>query len=143
MTASMRRVERRGNVRAVGKSLSQGQRSNAREPVGEGLPFDELHHQVVDSILVTDVVKRADVRMRQRADRSCFLGQPLTQPRIVVQPLGKNLDRHRTIEPRVTSAVYRSHAAGPDLLNDLVGSQRSPWSELHRNRIDDAERGEP
>ena len=45
--------------------------------------------------------------------------------------------------PQVYVRSRDGHAAGPDLLNDLVRSQRSPWSELHRNRIDDAERGEP
>ncbi len=36
-----------------------------REAVSQCLAFQVLHHQVVDSILVTDVVERADVRMAE------------------------------------------------------------------------------
>ena len=49
----------------------------AGEPRGQRLALQELHHQKVDAILVSDVVEGADIGMGQRGDRSSLAVQPL------------------------------------------------------------------
>jgi hypothetical protein len=40
----------------------------AAQPVGQGLPFQVLHHQEIGALLVADVIQRADVRMVERGN---------------------------------------------------------------------------
>ena len=49
-------------------SASSSGSAPRRDPRGQRLAFQVLHHQEVDAVLVADVVQRADVRMVQRGD---------------------------------------------------------------------------
>ena len=50
------------NLRPILQHLLQRQRS-FQEAFGESLPFQVLHDQVVDTVLVADVMKSADIGM--------------------------------------------------------------------------------
>ena len=49
------------------------------ESLGERFALQALHDQEVDSVLATDVVHRADVRMTQGRQRLGFALEPLSQ----------------------------------------------------------------
>ena len=49
------------NLNGVQQHLLQRERPFL-EPGGEGLALEVLHHKVVDSVLMADVVQRADMR---------------------------------------------------------------------------------
>ena len=53
-TKAMRGVERRDDLqRAAASGL--GRERPASQPIGQGLPFQELHHQIIDVAAVADV----------------------------------------------------------------------------------------
>ena len=78
------------NLRTHLQNLIDWQRSFLK-PLRQCLSFHAFHHKVVDAILLTDVVQRADVRMVQARDSSCFTFEPLLV-RGVVGKLRENLD---------------------------------------------------
>jgi len=70
-----------GNLSSVADGLFERQRS-FRETLLQGFALDQFHHQKVHSVLVTDIVQGADVRVRQLRDRFGFAFQSLEQVRI-------------------------------------------------------------
>ena len=75
---AVRLVQRVGNLDGVLQHLLQRQRT-FQQPLRERLAFEILHHQKINSVLMADVVERADVRMIQAGDGFCFAVESLTQ----------------------------------------------------------------
>ena len=69
--AAMRAIQRLGDLRAVAQSLLDGKRT-AQQSIGETLAFEQLEDEIVDPVLMSDVVQRANVRMRESRDRLRF-----------------------------------------------------------------------
>ncbi len=69
--ALMRPFEALADREAILEHLIQRQRTS-RQPIGQGLAVETLHHEKIDAVLVADVVERADVRVVQRRDRPRF-----------------------------------------------------------------------
>ena len=67
--AAMGDVQRIRDLDPAAQHLSERQRS-LLQPVSERLSLEQFHHQVVDAVLVTDVVERADVRVVETRDRA-------------------------------------------------------------------------
>ena len=65
---AVRAIERVGDLGSVTQRLIQRQRSLG-QPVRERLPFQQLHDEVLGSVLMPHVVERADVRMGELRDR--------------------------------------------------------------------------
>ena len=93
------------------------------QSVGEGLPFEVLHHQEVHALLSSDVVKRADVRMVQTGDRARFTLEALSHGDVVGEMGRQHFDGDRPIEPRVLGAINLAHPAGSNRGEDLVGAE--------------------
>jgi hypothetical protein len=77
-------------------------------------PFEELHHEVVDTVLLPDVEDRTDVRMAERRQSLGLALESSSQLRSTGDLLGKDLDGHHTIETLVAGSIDLSHAASPD-----------------------------
>jgi hypothetical protein len=73
--------------------------------------FDELHDEIVVTLVFADVVQRHDTRMAQRRHDARFVEKAAA---MLVGPreLGtKQLDRDRASEPRIGGLEHLAHAA--------------------------------
>ena len=127
-------VDRASNGSGNLHCLFKGKRPSL-EPVKEGLPVEELHHQEIDVTLVTHVVESADIRMRQLRNRACLLLEPCAKIGITSKSLRQHLDRDRASEPDVSRSIDLSHAAFADGLEDFVVSELLSWFQRHRRRL--------
>ena len=78
---AVRAIQRVGDLRTVFDDLGQRERA-ARQPVGQTLPLQHLHHQKADAVLMADVIEGADVRMVELRNRSGLTVESLLQSRI-------------------------------------------------------------
>src|SRR2546421_2836249 len=101
------------------------------QPVGQRLTLYILHNQVIDALLVTDVVECADMWMIERGNGTGLALEAFTPVGIARKMLGKNLDRYRTIEPRIFRAIHLAHTARPDRGDDLVRTEARASGERH------------
>ena len=117
-------LERLDDLLRDGQRIVQRDRP-AREPLGEVLPFDELHRQRAPSTgrgRVFESVDLRDVRVVERRERASFPVEP-RQPFLVPrEQLGQDLDRDRPLQPAVDRLVDLAHASGTDPAYDLVRS---------------------
>jgi hypothetical protein len=122
--AAVRGRQRRGDLGPVAQHLVGRQRASLK-PRRKRLPFEVLHDQEVDAILVADVEQRADMGMGQGGDRTRL---PVEAP----SPLGiggilrgKDLDRDVAAEPGIAGAVDLAHSALAERGGDLVRATES------------------
>ena len=59
-----------------------------------------------------DIVQGADVRMIQGCDGARLALEALAERRITTDMGGEDLDRNRSIEPRIARAIHLAHAPG-------------------------------
>jgi len=71
------RIERAGDLDGMAQRLVRRQ-GYLRQALGQSLSFQELHHQVVDAVLVADIVKGADVRVGEARNSARLPFQPLS-----------------------------------------------------------------
>jgi len=127
-------VEGIGDLAPVLEGERVRQRSSC-EPLRQRLSFEKLHHQEVRSVLTSDVVESADVRMVQPRDGPRLPVQPLTPVLFSGKFGGKDLDGDGALEPGVPGFVDLAHSTCPDGGEDLVGSQASPRPKGHREDL--------
>ena len=125
----VRGIERIGDLNAVLDHLGQGQRAL------QDLAVDALHDEVVDALVRTDVVQRADVRMLKRGDGLGLADEP---PLVGAPRLAQHLDGHRTIEAAVAGLVNGAHAAVTEQRDDLVVTDAGAGGQSHRVRLNRA-----
>ncbi|OLT25921.1 hypothetical protein BJF79_12365 [Actinomadura sp. CNU-125] len=129
-------VERVPDRRAHRRRLPPRQRP-ARQPVGEGLPVEQLHHDVRDAaprtgfaftgfavaeIVLAVVVDAGDVRVREPGGGLRLLPQP---PGELLRPVvAGHLDGDRAVEDEVVGAPHGGHAAGAERRLDPVALPR-------------------
>ena len=101
------------------------------QPLRDRLPFEQLHHQVVDSILRADVVEVANVGMIQGGDSPGLTLQPLPQLRGRGKMGGKNFDGHLAVQASVVRAIHFAHAACSKRCDDFVRSKFCAGGEGH------------
>src|SRR5688572_21371512 len=96
------------------------------EPRRQRLALEQLHGDVELSVLGSDVVELADVRVVYPGPRPRFAAQPLGRGR--VRFVGANgLQRDRALEPVIPRRIDDAHAALPQRAGDFV------WTDcLHR-----------
>src|SRR5207253_1610501 len=119
---AVRGIERAGDVGGDAQRVAQRQRP-ARERVGERLPLQVLHDEVVDAVLMPDVVERADVRMVQPRDRPRLPLETLAQRRARGELRRQDFDGDVAAEARVAGAIDLAHAAGAERRDDFVGTE--------------------
>ena len=118
----VRLVERVGDLDAAAHRLLERERA-ALQGFVEGPPLEVLHDEVVGVALASDVVKGADVWMRQLGDGPRLAFEALADGRRRHEARRQNLDRDGAPEAGVAPAVHLAHAAGAERRDDLVGSQ--------------------
>ena len=107
----------------------------ALESLGERLPFEVLHDEKIDAVFAPNIVKRADVRMVQRRNRTSFTFQALAELCVIREMAAENFESHDAIEADVLGFVNLPHPAGTDGADDLIGTEASTATERHRDNL--------
>ena len=115
----VRAVERIRDLGAEPEHVGRGKRA-AAEPLGQRLALDQLHHEVVDPPVASDVVKHADVRVVERRGHACLAFEARPNLRLLRHARGQNLDSHDSVQPRVARLVDLAHAPGAERRDDLI-----------------------
>src|SRR5687767_15790632 len=89
------------------------------ETVGQRLPLEVLHDEVLDLAFPTDVMQRADVRVRELRDRLRLPLEALARLDRGRHVCRQDLDRHGPLEPRIARLVHLPHPARPERRQDL------------------------
>ena len=127
---AMRRLERVGDLARDRQRLGDGDGA-ARDDLRQVFAFDELHHQRARRALFLDAVNRADAGMVERGERLGFAREAGDAIGIEGERIGQDLDRDVPSESRVARPIDFSHAAGPQLGEDLVGRETRAGSNRH------------
>ncbi len=107
---TVRLVQRVSYLDGVSQYLIQRQRAFVQS-LGQCFPFQVLHDQEVDSILLADVVQDTDVGMVETGDRSGFALKSFSQLRLVSKMRGQDLDGNSAVQASITGLVDFSHSA--------------------------------
>ena len=67
------------------------------EPRLQAFAFEVLHHQKIDSVLLPNVIERADVRMREDGNDARLVKETLSPFRISRKIGGQNLDGYGSV----------------------------------------------
>ena len=109
----VRSVKSLRNFDTDAKSLSkrQGSSPQARR---QGFPLQVLHHEEIHTVVVSDVIERANARMRESSDGAGFVSEARPPSRVGGRRQRKYLYRDMPIEPCVEGLVHLTHATGTD-----------------------------
>ncbi len=83
-------------------------------------PVEEFHDEICAPVFLANIVNRADVGM---VERGCGLGlaaETIERLTILLQLLGKKLQRDEAAKPRVFGFINHAHAAAAKLFEDSV-----------------------
>ena len=69
------------------------------EPIGDRLAFDQFHDEEDRTVLISDVVQRADTRMAEPGNGARFAGEPFPPFGIGVLCRTEDFDGDRAAEP--------------------------------------------
>ena len=100
------------NLDPVTEDLVRWERTG-NELLRQRLPLQKFHDEKVDAVLVTDVVERADVRVRQRRDRLRLPLEALTHLGVRGQMRWEDFDRDGPVQPRVLRPIDLPHSPAP------------------------------
>src|SRR5207245_5799032 len=82
--------------------------------------FEQLHHDELLLVMLTDLVHHADIRMIERRGSTRFAQEALERALIFCQILGQELQGHRSPQNKVFGTVNDSHAAASELFENAV-----------------------
>jgi hypothetical protein len=112
------------------QKLIDFQRS-ARQALGERFTLEKLHDDEVDIVVVTNIVKGADVRVIQGRNSASLAVEALAHFGTRRDLRRKYLDGDDAVESRVSGFVNLAHAAGPDEGDELVWPKAGLRGETH------------
>ena len=112
----------------------------AAEPLCYCDSFQVLHHEVRPALMFADVVQGADIWVIECRDCVRLASQPLDGVGLQRLLLPDKLEGDHSVEPYIRGAVYRAHAAAPNLIFDAVvaygdalhGNQSAVWTPIKR-----------
>ena len=113
------RAERVGDLAGEGEQRFVLQRP-ARDQVPQGFPVKELHDEVGVTILLTDVVDGADVRMAKRRGGLGFTPKTSQRLRVARNTFRQEFEGNKAAQARVLRFVDHTHPATAELLDDTV-----------------------
>ena len=105
------------------------------QPLRQRFSLQILHHEVVNAVLLSNVMERADVRMIQTGDRSGLPFESLLEIGVVGQMGRQNLDGHGAVEAGVLGFINFTHPTGSDERENLVGSEFAAGGEGHGDTL--------
>ena len=120
---AVRRIERIGDLDAEVDRLMDLDRP-MRQQLAQGLPLEQLHHEVRSALVLADVVDRADIRVVQRGSGACFGAKPL-EGAGVHQIVRDELEGDGPAQANVFARVDDTHPPGAQLGGDAVVTNRA------------------
>ena len=109
----VRCLERVGDLTGDVQRFGDRQRP-ARQPLGEVLARDELHHERLEPVHLLEPVDHADVWMVQRGEHPCLAFEAHDVFGIVSERAREDLDGYVASQPGVARAIHLAHPAGTD-----------------------------
>ena len=132
----VRGVERVGDLRRDRHGPLRRQRALATQERLEVGPVHVPHRDEEPALGLAGLVDRDDVRVVEARGEPGFLQHPLAEPVVVRQALAQQLQRDRTLEPRVVRPVDLTHPAtsgeGADLVAGDDVTRRNSSAYRHR-----------
>ena len=118
-----------------GRPLGEREREGAvLQSSGECRAVDILHDQEDGRTVLTDVMKRADVRMRDARDGASFVAEPFDPATWRGHQLAREeLDGDGPLESRIASPVDFPHSPGTERCQDLERAETGARGEPHWN----------
>jgi hypothetical protein len=113
--------------------LGHGQRALVQARA-QGGSFEELRHDVGESVLLTHVVHREHVRIREAAGGARLLLEAPQSLGVAGQRAREDLDRDVAIQARVPRAVHLAHPPRAQRAQDLVRPEARAGDQRRRGR---------
>ena len=130
----MRLGERIGNVAGDGQGLLLAQ-PPVCQPHVERLAINQLHRDESMSLVLADVVDRADVWMRQGRHAARLTQQALARV-FVGDGVGRQqFDRDQSLELGILSPVHLRHATRAKFVADFVAAEPGSRCEAHEQGL--------
>ena len=123
--------ERVGDLDGVTESLIHRQLA-AREALSQGLAVQIFHHQEPSSALVPNIENRADVRVRERSNRSGLAVKAMLGIWLASEVREENLDRYDAVQACIARFIHLAHPPGTDRGQDLIRTKSRARREDHR-----------
>jgi len=95
------------------------------ESLRQRLAFDALHHQELRTVLSSNIVQHANVRVVQAGDCLGLALKTLPQNWIFGEMRRKNFDGDNAVQARVSGAVHFTHATRAQRREDFVRAKAS------------------
>src|SRR6185436_914451 len=127
---AVRDGQRTGDLDPDGQRLVDRQRAFL-EPGLQRFALEQLHHEVGGTLVLADVVQRADVLVGELGDRARLPIEALAELRVDRQRGGEDLDGDGTIEAGVAGAIDLAHAARAERGHDFVRAEAGSRIERH------------
>src|SRR5262249_25336755 len=93
-----------------------------------------LHDDVVNSILLAEIEKLADIGMAELRDRPRFTLEAVAGIRFFREMCRENLDGYRAVDALIEGAIHLPHPASPQRCNDFVWPEFGAGRERHARR---------
>ena len=116
----VRGLERIGNLNGQIEHFCEPERLAIRQPLPQGLPFEQLHGQQRLTVGVVDLVDRADVRVVQRRGGARLALEALEREMVARELRRQKLQRNVAAESGVVGAIHHTHPTRADLLEDAI-----------------------
>ena len=127
---TMRLVERVSHRDGQFQRVFQFERT-ACQSLSERLAFHILGHDVIGTVLMTDIDRRTDVRMAQRCDRLRLALEALGRFRMSGNMRWENLEDDREVQFRVRCFVRFARVAPGKRREDFIGTELRAAFESH------------
>src|SRR5437667_5893097 len=102
-----------------------------RQPRGEGLPFQILHHEVIGAVLMADIVEHANVGVVEARDRLRLALETRFHLCVIGEMRRKDFDGDRAIQARIAGFVNLALPTRADGGKDFVRAEFRACSEDH------------
>ena len=91
-----------------------------RNPLPQGLSFEQFGDRVGDALVTTKIPDLEDIRVGELGHRSGLAFETFETVGVVRHGLRQHLDRHVTVEALIVCAIDLTHPAGADFFDDAV-----------------------
>src|SRR6478736_6004475 len=107
---AMRLVESFGHFGSIAQNQFEWE-PPFHQPGAERFSFEELHDDVVNTVLLSEIVELADVGVAELRDRARLALKTLERFRLLGKMGRQHLDRNRAVQSRVDRAIDFAHPA--------------------------------